>query len=80
MLRDARVRDALGDLTPRDAARLLVSHHAGSVFLGWTNGGLGSTGRQHPGFHLQIVVLALPCDFFLMRFEIAYALSDFVAL
>src|SRR5258708_5029280 len=39
-----------------------------------------STGRQHPGLHLQIIVLALTSHFFLMRFEIAYALLDFVAL
>ena len=37
-------------------------------------------GRHHPGLDLQIIVLALPCHFFLMRFEIVYALSDFVAL
>ncbi len=37
-------------------------------------------GRQHPCFDLQVVVLALPSYFFLMRFEIAHALSDFVAL
>ena len=36
--------------------------------------------RQHPGLHLQVIVLALPCHFFLMRFEIAAALPDFVAL
>ncbi len=36
--------------------------------------------RQHPGFHLQIILLALARHFFLMRFEIVYALSDFVAL
>ena|SRR6266436_9688708 len=36
--------------------------------------------RQHPGLHLQVIVLALPCHFFLMRFEIADALPDFVAL
>ncbi len=37
-------------------------------------------GRQHPGLDLQIIVLALPCHFFLMRSEIVYTLSDFVAL
>jgi hypothetical protein len=34
---------------------------------------------HHPGFHLQIIVLTLLCHFFLMRPEIVYALSDFVA-
>ena len=37
-------------------------------------------GRHHPGLDLQIIVLALPCHFFLMRSELVYALSDFVAL
>jgi hypothetical protein len=36
--------------------------------------------RQHPGLHLQIIVLALPRHFFLMRLEFADALPDFVAL
>ena len=35
---------------------------------------------QHLGLHLQIIVIALPSNFFLMRFEIVYALSDFIAL
>jgi hypothetical protein len=52
-----------------------ASGHAGGFFFGWTNA--GSTGRQHPGFDLQIIVLALPRHFFLMRFEIADALPDF---
>jgi hypothetical protein len=34
---------------------------------------------QHLGLHLQIIVLALPCHFFLIRSEIAHAPSDFVA-
>jgi hypothetical protein len=42
--------------------------------------GSGSTAGQHPGFHLQIIVLALAGHFFLMRFEIIHALPDFVAL
>ena len=37
-------------------------------------------GRQHPGLHLQVIVLALPCHFLLMRLEFADALPDFVAL
>ncbi len=37
-------------------------------------------GRHHPGLDLQIIVLALPGHFFLVRSEIVYALSDFVAL
>jgi len=37
-------------------------------------------GCHHPGLDLQIIVLALPSHFFLMRSEIVYALSDFVAL
>jgi len=40
----------------------------------------GGLRRQHPGPHLQIIVLALPRHFFLMRFETVYALLDFVAL
>jgi hypothetical protein len=37
-------------------------------------------GRRHPGFHLQIIVFAILGQFFLVRPEIAYALSNFVAL
>jgi hypothetical protein len=36
-------------------------------------------GRQHLGFHLQIIFLALPSQFFLKRSEIVFALSDFIA-
>jgi hypothetical protein len=36
-------------------------------------------GLQHLGFRLQIIVLALPRHFFLMRPEIAHAPQDFIA-
>ena len=36
--------------------------------------------RDHPGFYPQIIILALPCYFLLMRSEIVHALLDLVTL
>ena len=77
-------------LKPRHASTCLVARgvcSAGScpprrTMVRWTSESWERDrrdGRQHPGFHLQIIILALPRHFFLMRFEITHALSDFVA-
>jgi hypothetical protein len=58
-----------------DAVRNLI----GRVAIFSTNAGR-IDGRQHPYSHLQIVFLAVPRYLFLVLFETAYALSDFVAL